>query len=47
MFWEAREQDFKFNLDKRLEDREDQKIRHQKKIGFVMLKHEEKQSEIN
>ena len=47
MFWEAREQDFKFNLEKRLQDRQDQKIRHQKKLGFISLKHEEVQSEID
>jgi len=47
MFWEAREQDFKFNLEKRLQDRQDQKIRHQKKLGFISLKHEELQSEID
>ena len=47
MFWEAREQDFKFNLEKRMMDREDQKVRHQKKIGFVRFKHEELQAEID
>ena len=47
MFWEAREQDLKFNLDKRLTDRQDQKIRHQKKLGFTYLKHEEVLTEID